>query len=100
MKELLRANEGDTVATDHRDAQVGSLLLAVVCSLVDRPEKLEMALLVDAMGVSFQIHAAPEDLGKLIGKSGRTARAIRTILSGNAAKHRRRYSVDFSKLPL
>jgi len=97
MEELKRAEAGDTVMTDLRDTEVGAMLAIVLRSLVDRPEALTVVPLSDAAGTSFQVHAAPDDVGKLIGKGGRTARAIRTILSGNAAKFKRRYSVDFGK---
>jgi predicted RNA-binding protein YlqC (UPF0109 family) len=97
MEELLGTDGVDTVATDPRDAEVGTMLRAVLRSLVDVVDELEIVPLADAAGVSFQVHAAAEDMGKLIGKSGRTARAIRTILSGNAAKAGRRYSVDFRR---
>jgi uncharacterized protein len=99
MKDLWCTDAADTIATDPRDAEVGAMLLAVLRSLVDSPDELEMISLADATGVSFQVHLDANDVGKLIGKSGRTARAIRTILSGNAAKRGRRYSIDFGRTP-
>ena len=97
MEDLLRTGIADTISTDPRDAEIGAMLLAVARSLVDKADELELLLLADAEGAAFQIRAAAEDVGKLIGKSGRTARAIRTILNGNAVKNGRRYSVDFGK---
>jgi uncharacterized protein len=92
----LRTETLDTIATDPRDLQVGGMLLAVLRALVDKTDELNMVKLADDHGVSFQVRASPDDLGKLIGKNGRTARAIRTILGASAAKHGRRYSLDLA----
>jgi predicted RNA-binding protein YlqC (UPF0109 family) len=75
------------------------MLLTVLRALVDKTDELEMVTLSDDLGVSFQVRSAADDLGKLIGKNGRTARAIRTILGASAAKHRRRYSLDLAAGP-
>jgi len=92
---MLSAESADTVARDPRDAEVGQMLQYVLRSLVDRPDELVIVPLTDGAGVSFHVQAAPDEIGKLIGKNGRTARAVRTILSGNAARLGRRYNVDF-----
>jgi predicted RNA-binding protein YlqC (UPF0109 family) len=42
----------------------------------------------------IELEVAQEDLGKIIGRQGRTARAIRTLLNAAAQKSRRRYSLD------
>jgi len=99
MDNVLRADATDTVATDPRDKEVGVMLLVVLRSLVDRGDEVSMVPLADANGISFQVHAPADEVGKLIGKGGRTARAIRVILGANAIKNRRRYSIDFSKNP-
>jgi predicted RNA-binding protein YlqC (UPF0109 family) len=95
MEQLSSSDSESAVVTDPKDAAVGKMLLALIQSLIDVEDELEIVPIVNADGVSFRIHTATQDLGKLIGRNGRTARAIRTILSGNAAKHKRRYSVDF-----
>src|ERR1700709_2709221 len=95
MRDMLSAESADTVAKDPRDAEVGQMLQYVLRSLVDRPEELIIVPLADMAGVSFHVQAASDEIGKLIGKNGRTARAVRTILGGNAARLGRRYSVDF-----
>jgi predicted RNA-binding protein YlqC (UPF0109 family) len=43
---------------------------------------------------TFELHVAPEDLGKVIGRQGRTARAMRNILSAAASKQGRHVSLD------
>jgi len=97
MEQTLRTEAADTIATGGADAEVYEMLKVVVRSLVDKADDVVVVPLADASGISFQVHSAAEDVGKLIGKGGRTARAIRTILSGNSAKYKRRYSVDFGK---
>jgi len=99
MDKVLQADTTDTVATDPRDKEVGEMLLIVLRSLVDRADELSMVPLADANGISFQVHAPADEAGKLIGKGGRTARAIRVILGANAIKNKRRYSIDFSRNP-
>ncbi len=66
------------------------LLKRIVQALVDNPEQVEV-LEVKTEHVSvFELRVAKEDIGKVIGKKGRTAQAIRTILiatSGKVKKH-------------
>lgn len=85
-------------SVDPRDVQVHDMLLGVIRSLVDEVEKVELVRISGGEGMAFQVRLAPNDVGKLIGKGGRTARAIRCILSGNAAKNGRRYSLDIAKV--
>jgi predicted RNA-binding protein YlqC (UPF0109 family) len=60
-------------------------LIAVIArSLVDQPEAVKVTSKVEEDNVTIELGVAPEDLGKVIGKQGRTARALRTILSAAA----------------
>ena len=52
----------------------------VVKTLVDKPEKVEINRTVDEMGVLLTLTVDPEDMGKIIGRQGNTAKAIRTLL--------------------
>jgi predicted RNA-binding protein YlqC (UPF0109 family) len=98
MTDVLLRNHADApVAADPRDLKVRDMLLAVMRSLVDAEDKLEIACVAAAEGAAFQVRCASLDVGKLIGKSGRTARAIRTILSASAAKNGRRYTLDITQ---
>lgn len=47
--------------------------------------------------VTFHVRCASEDVGKLIGKQGRTARSLRTILAAMSVKHGARYSLDLGE---
>ena len=62
------------------------LLELIARSLVDAPERVEVREVVEDESTLLELRVAPEDLGKVIGKQGRTARAIRTILATTAAK--------------
>lgn len=79
---------------DDRDEEVADLLTQVVRSLVDLPEAIRVSSLRNEGGITFTIQADPRDVGKLIGKQGRTARALRTILGANAVRLSRSYSLD------
>ncbi len=59
-------------------------------SLVDSPDKVEVREITGEQTVVLELRVASDDLGKIIGKQGRTAKAIRIILSAAAAKIRRR----------
>jgi uncharacterized protein len=48
----------------------------------------------DGDGTVYRLRVAPGDVGKVIGKEGRTARAIRTILGGIGMKQKHRYTLD------
>ncbi len=56
------------------------LLDLIVKALVDHPEDVKIDRKVDEMGVLLTLSVNPEDMGKIIGKSGNTAKAIRTLL--------------------
>jgi hypothetical protein len=62
-------------------------LIAVIArSLVDQPEAVKVTRTDEDGNVIIELAVAPEDLGKVIGKQGRTARALRSILAATAAK--------------
>jgi predicted RNA-binding protein YlqC (UPF0109 family) len=70
-------------------------LIAVIArSLVDQPEAVHVTRTDDDGCVSIELSVAQEDLGKVIGKQGRTARALRSVLSAAAAKVDMRSRLD------
>ncbi|MGQ0669587.1 MAG: KH domain-containing protein [Actinomycetota bacterium] len=56
------------------------LLEYVARNLVENPDAVEVTEIRDERGVLLQLKVDPEDMGKVIGKGGRTARAIRTVV--------------------
>jgi predicted RNA-binding protein YlqC (UPF0109 family) len=63
--------------TKERDEE---FLELVVKSLVDNPDSVKINRTVDEMGVLLTLDVHPDDMGKIIGRSGNTAKAIRTLL--------------------
>jgi len=59
-------------------------------ALVDRPEAVSVSEIPGDRVIVFKLRVAKDDIGKIIGKQGRTADAIRTILTAVAAKERKR----------
>jgi len=62
----------------------------IVKKLVDKPESVSVSEISGEQATIVELRVAPEDLGKVIGKEGRTARAIRTLLHAAATKERKR----------
>ena len=63
-------------------------------SLVDAPDEVKVHSVEREQATVLELEVAQPDLGKIIGRQGRTARAIRTILSSAGQKQRRRYILD------
>ncbi|HEY2828608.1 MAG TPA: KH domain-containing protein [Thermoanaerobaculia bacterium] len=63
-------------------------------ALVDHPDEVYTSTYDRSDSTVIELEVAQEDLGKVIGRQGRTARAIRTLLSAAGQKSRRRYSLD------
>ncbi|MCK8601742.1 KH domain-containing protein [Desulfoferrobacter suflitae] len=59
-------------------------------ALVDHPERVKVSEIAGEQTSVIELRVAKEDLGKVIGKQGRTARAMRTILSAASTKLRKR----------
>jgi uncharacterized protein len=63
-------------------------------SLVDHPDDVKIRTRERDQQTVIELEVAPDDLGKVIGRQGRTARAIRTILAAAGQRSRRRYTLD------
>ena len=66
------------------------LVKFIAQALVDNPEAVQVTEIEGEQTSVIELKVAKEDLGKVIGKQGRTARAIRTILSAASTKIRKR----------
>jgi predicted RNA-binding protein YlqC (UPF0109 family) len=71
-------------------SELGKMILYVAKMLVDLPDQVEVHEIVGENTTVLELKVAKEDLGKIIGKQGRTARAVRTILNGASTKLRKR----------
>lgn len=66
------------------------LVTFIAKSLVDYPEQVEVTEITGEQTSVLELKVAQQDLGKIIGKQGKTAKSIRTILSAAAAKIKKR----------
>lgn len=69
----------------------------VVKTLVDKPEKVEIKRTVDEMGVLLTLTVDSEDMGKIIGRQGNTAKAIRTLLRVVGMKNEARVNLKVNE---
>ncbi len=67
-----------------------TLIEYIAKALVDNPEAVDVSEIVGEQTSVIELKVAKEDLGKVIGKQGRTARAMRTILSAASTKIKKR----------
>src|SRR3990167_2476318 len=72
-------------------------LAYVVKSLVDHPEDIKVNRKVDEMGVLLSLDVHPEDMGKIIGRQGNTAKAIRTLLRVVGMKNNARVNLKINE---
>ena len=66
------------------------LISVIAKALVDFPDQVEIKEVEGEKTTVLELRVAKEDLGKVIGKQGKTARAMRTILNANATKLKKR----------
>ncbi|MEG0768234.1 MAG: KH domain-containing protein, partial [Clostridia bacterium] len=62
------------------------LVKYIACSLVEHPENVDVRVVDGADAVIIELRVAPEDMGKVIGKQGRIAKAIRSVIKAATAK--------------
>jgi len=70
------------------------LVESIARALVDSPEEVSVAEVEGEQTTVLELRVAQPDLGKVIGKQGRTARAIRTILGAAGMKLRKRFVLE------
>lgn len=73
---------------------MGELVKVIVLSLVDHPEQVVVTETDTGTAVVVELKVAPEDMGKVIGKQGRIAKAIRTVVKAAAQREDKRVSVE------
>jgi len=66
----------------------------IVRALVDDPSAVTVEAIPDNDVTVLRLRVAPSDIGKVIGKQGRTARSLRTILGAASMKYRHRFALD------
>lgn len=73
---------------------MGELVKYIAQNLVDNPDAVQINLKEDDRSVTIELTVAPEDMGKVIGKQGRIAKAIRTVVKAASVKEDKHYIVE------
>jgi predicted RNA-binding protein YlqC (UPF0109 family) len=63
-------------------------------ALVDQPDRVSVTMVERDRTCVIELRVAPEDMGKVIGRQGRVARAIRTVVKAAATRHRKKVVVE------
>jgi uncharacterized protein len=80
--------------TTERPDDMRELVNQIARALVDVPEAVVVEAVERDESTVLRLRVAPTDVGKVIGKQGRTARSVRTILGAVSMKHHHRYTLD------
>ncbi len=91
---MAQATEIVVTAGDDPAKNMSNLILEIARALVDIPENVSVEVVSETEGTILRLRVAQSDVGKVIGKQGRTARSLRTILSAASMKQRHRFSLD------
>lgn len=70
------------------------LIEYIAKSLVDDPSQVEVEEIADGHATTLELHVAQEDMGRVIGRNGRVANAMRTLVRVMAAKQGKRINLD------
>ena len=70
------------------------LVEVIAKALVKDPDEVNVNETTDNSGTVYQLHVAQEDMGKVIGKQGRIAKAIRTVVKAAATRENKRVMVE------
>lgn len=70
------------------------LLEFLTCKLVDHPKAVEIDVIDEDRQVILELRVDPDDVGRIIGRQGRVAQALRTIVKAAATRDGRRVSVE------
>jgi uncharacterized protein len=73
---------------------LAELLEYLARRLVDDPEAVRVETAEEEDALVLRLHVAPDDVGKVIGRQGRIARALRTVVRASAARERRRVLLE------
>ena len=71
-----------------------ALVFDIARALVDDPERVAVETVAGTEATILRLHVSDADIGKVIGKQGRTAHSLRTILSAVSTKYHHRYMLD------
>ena len=75
-------------------AEMQTLMMEITRALVDDADAVKVEVITQQDATVLRLHVSPADIGKVIGKQGRTARSLRTILGAASMKLQHRFSLD------
>ncbi len=75
-------------------AEMQTLITEITRALVDDADAVKVEVITQQDATVLRLHVSPTDIGKVIGKQGRTARSLRTILGAASMKLQHRFSLD------
>lgn len=76
------------------NTEMKDLLVFIAHTLVDKPDLVKVRERVGRYTVTYELSVAPDETGKVIGRSGRVAKAIRDVMSVAAARRSKRVHID------
>lgn len=82
------------MASDSARDAMGELVKYIAMNLVDKPEEVKVQVKEGENSTIIELTVAPEDMGKVIGKQGRIAKAIRTVVKAASVKENKKYVVE------
>jgi hypothetical protein len=85
---------GVDIAEADVEALMKSLITAIVQALVDKPAEVQIKEVIGEHAHVLELRVAKEDLGKVIGKGGAHASAIRTLMAAASGKEKKRYILE------
>ena len=85
-----RGREDDVDA----EGPMKSLIMAIVRALVDKPDEVQIKEVIGEHAHVLELRVAKEDLGKVIGKGGAHASAVRTLMAAASGKEKKRYILE------
>ena len=71
------------------------ILQTIITNLVEEKDSVEIKELEKENTINFEVKVAKKDMGKVIGKEGKVAKAIRTLMKSVAGKERKKVSIEF-----
>jgi len=83
-------SSGSSGSAQKKLSELSKMIEYMAKMLVDLPDQVEVNEIAGENTTVIELKVAKEDLGKIIGKQGRTARAVRTVLNGASTKLRKR----------
>ncbi|MBE5806249.1 MAG: KH domain-containing protein [Clostridiales bacterium] len=72
-----------------------NVLEIIIANLVDNKNEIHIEEIVNEKNIDFKVKISNEDMGKVIGKQGRVAKSIRTVMKSIAGKEGKRINIEF-----